>query len=429
MQGSGFVVQPWLVERDNRFIQLSELLYRVAEAVNGRRKLAQIATHLTKTTEWIVTPDLVRQIITTKLAPLGIVVMADSPDEAAVEKRPVSPLSIQMRAKLIGPSVIEPITLMLQILFAPPILIPLLTLIAIAHWWVYFEHGIGNSIRAALYTPGFLPLSLLMLIVANVFHEFGHAAALHYGGGRARSMGAGIYLIWPMLYTDVTESYRLGRWARLRTDLGGVYFHLIAALGVVVLYLSTGHEYLLMVVLLISVEVMAQFVPFARLDGYWMIADLTGIPDFFSQMKPFLRSIIPGRHWQGSKLPPVKRWAQVVFATYITITVPVLALLFLLMVSNLPKMVMTAWDALLYQRVEFTVARMNGDLLLMFAIVVQVLFLLLQFVGVGLILYSVARVPLTVVRSALAARRWWLAGTALGATTAAVMALAFVWMP
>ena len=34
-------------------------------------------------------------------------------------------------------------------------------------------------------------------------------------------MGAGLYLVWPAFYTDVTDSYRLGRAGRLRTDLGG----------------------------------------------------------------------------------------------------------------------------------------------------------------------------------------------------------------
>ena len=36
-------------------------------------------------------------------------------------------------------------------------------------------------------------------------------------------MGFGLYLVWPALYSTVTDSYRLARVGRLRTDLGGVY--------------------------------------------------------------------------------------------------------------------------------------------------------------------------------------------------------------
>ena len=42
-------------------------------------------------------------------------------------------------------------------------------------------------------------------------------------------MGAGLYLIWPAFYTDVTDSYRLARAGRVPTDLGGLYFNAIVA--------------------------------------------------------------------------------------------------------------------------------------------------------------------------------------------------------
>jgi putative peptide zinc metalloprotease protein len=32
-------------------------------------------------------------------------------------------------------------------------------------------------------------------------------------------MGVGLYAFYPAFYTDVSDNYRLGRWARLRTDL------------------------------------------------------------------------------------------------------------------------------------------------------------------------------------------------------------------
>ena len=44
-------------------------------------------------------------------------------------------------------------------------------------------------------------------------------------------MGAGLYLVWPAFYTDVTDSYRLGRAGRLRTDLGGLYFNAIVVVA------------------------------------------------------------------------------------------------------------------------------------------------------------------------------------------------------
>src|SRR5207245_1559386 len=121
-----------------------------------------------------------------------------------------------------------------------------------------------------------------LLIVAAIFHEFGHASALRYGGGRARGMGAGLYFVSPIFYTDVTDGYRLDRRARVRTDLGGIYFHAIIGLAVLALYLVLGREFLLLLVVLIDLTILDQFIPFVRLDGYWVLADLTGVPDFFT---------------------------------------------------------------------------------------------------------------------------------------------------
>jgi len=61
-----------------------------------------------------------------------------------------------------------------------------------------------------------------------------------------------------------------------------------------------------------------------RLDGYWALTDLTGIPDFFSQMGPFLRSILPISEQEDGKLPGLKPWVRTVFAVYIMVTVPLL---------------------------------------------------------------------------------------------------------
>ena len=90
-------------------------------------------------------------------------------------------------------------------------------------------------------------------------------------------MGVGIYLVYPAFYTDVSDNYRLGRWGRVRTDLGGFYFNLIFVLGVMALYVATGYEFLLLIVMLINFEIIHQLLPFVRLDGYWVLADITGM--------------------------------------------------------------------------------------------------------------------------------------------------------
>ncbi len=393
MEESGFRDRQWLVKRGDRFVQLSELLYRVAEQADGRSTQEEMAEKLTRTTDYAFTTENVRQLLLGKLLPLGIVASVE--DEASKSGQRVrtvaSPLRVNARTELLGPEVIGPITRVLQVLFRPVVLVPVLIAAALAQVWVFLAHGLGGALQEVLYAPGLILVVLGILFISGVVHEFGHAAALGYGGGRVRGMGAGFYLVYPVLYTDTTDAYRLGRWAKVRTDLGGFYFHLIFALGLVGLYAVTGWEFLLLAILMIDMGIVYQCMPFVRFDGYWALADLTGIPDFFSQMGAFLRSVLPLRRWQGAKLPDLKPWVRVVFILYILTTIPVLALLLFLLVTRLPLTLAIAWDSLKLLAGEFSLALDGQDFLGMTSSGLQAFILSLQMLGILYLLYSLTR--------------------------------------
>jgi len=389
-QGSGFTDRQWLVQRDARFIQLSELLYRIAELANGDRTLEEIAGRVTESTDWLVGTDSVRQLIRTKLIPLGLIASTDGSPVQHRNDPGRSPLQVNLRTGVLSQSAIEPIARVLQGLFSPPLLVPLLIVVAAAHAWLYFVHGVADSLRATAYTPGGLVVALGLMVVSAVFHEFGHAAGLRYGGGSARGMGTGLYLVYPTFYTDTTDAYRLGRWARLRTDLGGIYFHLVFALGVMVLYFASGQEFLLAVVVMINGDVLYQLLPYVRLDGYWVVADLIGIPDLFSTVGPFVRAALPGVV-AGNKLPGLKPWVRVAYIGYIVLTLPILGLFFLLMVEGVPRFMTVGWDALTYQIRLISIGLNTGDLLLLLAVTSQILLLALSALGLAYAISSLIR--------------------------------------
>src|SRR5207244_2054557 len=81
--------------------------------------------------------------------------------------------------------------------------------------------------------------------------------------------------------------------------LGGVYFNALIMLATLGIYLVTDLEVLIFVILLLQFEMLHQFLPFLRLDGYYVIADLTGVPDIFARIRPVLASLLPGRRPAG----------------------------------------------------------------------------------------------------------------------------------
>ena len=399
-----FVDAQWLIRDRGRFVQVTELLFRVAEQLDGRRTHGEIADAVTERVPWRLTAEQIRQLIDTKLVPLGVVDPDGLGGGAAVPRdRAPSPFELAGKVRLLGPRVLDPVTRVLAGLFRP-LLVVLVVLAAVAaHAWLYLDHGVTAGIVELIYAPALILPLILIIVASGVVHELGHAAALRYGGGRAASMGFGFYLIYPALYTDTSDAYRLGRWARVRVDLGGFHFHLLCALALIAVSVVTGSEWLLVAVLAINLELIRQLLfPFVRFDGYWVLADLTGVPDLFAQVGPFLRGLLPASRRNGALLPPLKPWARRVFATYVALVAVVLPGLVYVFATRAPGFVARGWDSLGLQASAAEAAFAGRDALALVTAAVQVVILVLPFVAAVLMLAILGRV---VVRFAIALRR------------------------
>lgn len=241
-------------------------------------------------------------------------------------------------------------------------------------------------------------------------------------------MGVGLYLVYPAFYTDVSDNYRLPRWARVRTDLGGIVFHLVFVLGVLGAYALSGWEPLLVVVPLLLLDAFRQLLPLVRLDGYWTLADLTGMPDFRDYLGPFIRRYLPGRSDEPSKRPGLKWWGTATFLLYATIVMPLLGFMLFTMLRTAPTVLATAWDSAVQQAGSFQRARADDSPLEMVTAAAQLLILALATLG---LVYSLGRFGR---RAAGAVWRWSRPTPArrvvggLG-TLAALGLVAFLWAP
>jgi putative peptide zinc metalloprotease protein len=325
LQGSGFADRQWLIRRDRQFVQVGELLYRVVELADGARTLEEIARELTASTGWEVTAEDVGLIVRSRLVPLGLIAGGGGAERPS-SSRSQSPLLAGARLRIVGPRAIDRVARLLQHLYRRPAVLLALACVAVSQVWLFSRGDPSAAIHQVIARPLSLPLIAGLLVVAGAFHELGHAAALRYGGGRARAMGAGLYLFIPVFYTDVTEAYRLDRAARVRTDVGGLYFHLIAATAFIAAGAVTGNEFLLVAAFLIDLDVARQLIPFIRLDGYWVLADLTGIPDLFAHAGPRLRRRL-GRSRTGAAPAALRRGARRVLIAYTALALPLVAAL------------------------------------------------------------------------------------------------------
>ena len=347
LEGSGYSHARFLVRRaDGQTLQLTSLLYATLACVDGVRTYAEIAASITEQIDRTVAAEDVECLVEEKLRPLGLISGSDGAQPETAAANPL--LGLRLRFMVSNPETTRRITRPFAFLFRPFIAIPLLLLFAASSGWVLWEQGLAPATREALYQPGVLLALIALTMVSAGFHEFGHAAACRYGGATPGAMGAGLYLVWPAFYTDVSDSYRLSRWGRLRVDLGGLYFNALVAAATFGVWMAGGSEALLLLIPIQLLQMLRQLLPFVRFDGYHILADITGVPDLFAHMKPTLLAMLP---WRRRNLPrqALKPWARAVVTTWVLIVIPVLIFSLITMVRVLPRVAATAWDSLARQ--------------------------------------------------------------------------------
>ncbi|HWB72594.1 MAG TPA: hypothetical protein VG452_10265 [Egibacteraceae bacterium] len=424
-QGSGFKEPPYLARRaDGQIIQLSRLLYLVADEVDVERDLAQIAERVSERFGRTVSADNVGYLVEEKLRPLGVLAAADGSSPPLDKSDPL--LALRFRTAVIPQGVVAAITTVFGPLFLPLVVVTVLAAVAVFDVWLFFVQGLGQATRQALYDPATLVLVLGLVVASAAFHECGHATGCRYGGADPGVMGVGLYIIWPAFYTNVTDSYRLGKAGRLRTDLGGIYFNLIFVLATAGAYALTRFEPLLLVILVQHLEILRHFFPFVRLDGYYIVSDLTGVPDLFARMKPILRSLLPGRELD-SRVTELKTWARAVVTLWVLLVVPLLAFNVALILIHLPRILATTYDSLLLQLDRLSQAFSGGGILAVVVGVVQLLALVLPVAGLALMFWRIGKRLTLAVARATSERPLARRGLAAGAAAAAAAALFVLW--
>lgn len=172
-------------------------------------------------------------------------------------------------------------------------------LLLVARQWDVFIAQVSG-----LLMPASIPGFLLAIIFSKFLHEMGHALVATHLGLRVSHMGIAFMVLWPMLYTDTSESWRLpSPHQRLAISVAGVASEIAlagiatllwglledGALRQAMLYLATT-GWILSLALNIS--------PFMRFDGYFVLSDLLDFPNLHERAgavaRAWLRRLVLG---------------------------------------------------------------------------------------------------------------------------------------
>ena len=340
-QGSGLTDATFLVrDPSGRVVQVSRLLHLVLGKIDGRRSVGEIAARVSTAFGRTVSSGNIEYLLDHKLAPLGLLARADGASGPANPGWDQGVLVLRFRCTLIPEAGVQFVARLFRPLFAPVVVVIALSVLIGSDAWLVRTGHFNSAFVDVLNHPVLLLLLIGLTLLSTLFHECGHAAACRYGGARPGVIGMGVYVVWPAFFTNVTDAYRLGRAGRVRTDLGGVYFNAIFAAGLTGVYLTTGYQPLPAVVLLVHVEMVQQLLPSLRFDGYFILADLIGVPDLFRRIGPVLRSLIPGRP-ADPMVRGLKRGARLTLTAWVLVMVPMIIVELGITVLNAPGLATT----------------------------------------------------------------------------------------
>ncbi|MFJ2815893.1 hypothetical protein [Streptomyces sp. NPDC087294] len=395
-QGAEYENSVFLARRgDGQMVQLSFLLFLVAQEIDGARNSETIAERVGQAFGKDVSADNIRHLVARKLHPLGVIAEPGAPTAVTADApRNDLLLGLMGRHTLVPPAQVRTAARALAWLHRPTVTVLVLGAALAMDGWLFLVHGAIPALLDTLSRP--LPLlTVFALIVASlVFHEFGHASACHHAGATPGRIGCGLYLIWPSLYTDVTDVYRATRAGRLRTDLGGVYFNVVFMLLLLAAYAGTGHPVFLAAIYLGHFEIFEQLMPTARLDGYYILTDVAGVPDLYGRIGPLLRGLLPRRVRSGRPAEPVPvltRRARTIVTVWVLTLVPLMLADLGYGLWNLPRITSTALGALADQAHAATTAAGHEQLWSTLVALIDVVLLALPFVGTGWLLLRLLR--------------------------------------
>jgi putative peptide zinc metalloprotease protein len=175
---------------------------------------------------------------------------------------------------------------------------------------------IGGSVLQ-LVTPSGLPEFLVLALLIGAIHEVAHGLVCEHFGGRVREIGFLLMFFQPCLYCDVSASWMLPKRQRLLVMLAGNYSTFLiwasATLAWRILDPLTALSHLCVSFILITgLSLFANFNPLIKLDGYYILSDLLGMPNLRPRTLSYLKSRLES---QAMRVTPRERFTYLAYGS------------------------------------------------------------------------------------------------------------------
>lgn len=192
-----------------------------------------------------------------------------------LEGMPTNNKIFLLNRELIPSHIISKCTPFFNALFKKKIMVTVLcVLLGMESYFMATSLSVLNMPAIDLYTICGL---FLFFILSSLFHELGHASACQFYNIQHGGIGFGLYLNFPVFYTDVSNTWTLPRKKRCIINVAGVYFQILLLIPLLTIYFYTQNDILKYVIIMTNINFIITLNPFFKFDGYWLMTDLLGV--------------------------------------------------------------------------------------------------------------------------------------------------------
>ena len=277
---------------DGRHFQINERLFRLLDALRTPMSLEKLLSRFGDSERSIPSAEITA--ISTELVAQGILIQDGVVPPATTHRQEdASLLALHYRREILSAKQLAPIVRPFQLFFTRPVAAILTLLIAVVHVMLYVQHGLAAQTDMSGVN---WPLFLLVLLASIFVHEFGHLAACQRWNCPHGPLGIGFYFFQPVFYVDVTAAWRLDRWQRAVVDLAGIYLQMVCTILFWLLWMATQDRTWLFAIFMTDLFAYSNLQPFMKLDGYWLLSDLSGVPNLHARVGSVLH------YWQQRML-------------------------------------------------------------------------------------------------------------------------------
>lgn len=187
-------------------------------------------------------------------------------------------------------------------LFSRTFVVLTLVALALGLWGAYRQWPVFAATLVDTFSIQGLLAYAGALIAVKFTHELGHALTAKRMGCRVPTMGIAFLVMYPMAYTDVTESWKLdSHRKRLKIAAAGIMTELVIAAWCLLLWTvlpdgSARGVVFFLATTSLTATLLINTSPFMRFDGYFLLCDTTGMPNLHT------RSFAMARWWLREKL-------------------------------------------------------------------------------------------------------------------------------